>query len=920
MNSKEKKDQVLRFDPLYNYESPFLEDKLFRKETVDEWESRLEKLESENPFQTELDPNFEIHYKSELTEEEFDEEEEWLEEELFDASDLEVESELDELQEEGEDQFWEPHVHEEDFYDEEYTAFEEENEADVEWEEDTLEDEAVFSEEALDMEPEIWDEAEEEYETYSWEESFYPEEESAFHEEFFGNTEEAETKLENPVEWELSSEVSSGITAFTTQLGIEWAKKRQQKSPSATEISNWLLKDYKDTLEGARLRYKNRYGKGRFTVDAISRAWMISRREQMNFVTSSTVGIRSLQNFAPPSERVSLVSSKLIDGSDKAPVAPIIVRFVENLKELYKDFLNVTNYRGHGGGKFNNRGYSLDLWLKKKDERGFYIYEDAIKLLRAVDQAAGAVQAEWRMIYNDFSIADAINRETGKNHLIFVGKVRRDRNNRVTGLNWHGPEPLILHFHLDLAPRKQGTDSGATSRIEPASAKPTAELVRFAQRVLNAAEGERLDDDSILGPLTRAALERFRKRYWLGTGNQLDSATQIALAQRALEKIAQQSRFSQIGVLDDNTKQALASFKAQHGLGSGSSIDASTRLALVNALAKRTVSAGSRPPSQSQPSPKSGTGMPTPTSGVSFKGGRWGGWRGRQTMPTAFISQSGIAIKDKYKVAAAVAAKVETGGAFDKVQMYDKGILSWGIKQWTLHRGSLQGILRFIHNKLTASGQLALWTKLFPGIDFTGNTMLVHGTAYTTPRRDNDPADLALRKVFRGKESPTDFDKTRMDHWLTVFARTGRHPTIQKLQIEYAVDCLKKNLNKYLGKVLRARRDIKESEINHYRRVGDYIESSPLAVTLFNGMETQNPQWTYRYLKIIVDRFAKRYGTYAITQWPSDWKETFSRELKKEFEDSGVACWGHRAIRTKSACKGRISRTDKILQAYKEFT
>ena len=56
------------------------------------------------------------------------------------------------------------------------------------------------------------------------------------------------------------------------------------------------------------------------------------------------------------------------------------------------------------------------------------------------------------MICNDFSVADAMNCETGRSNVIFVGTTRKDKSKRVVGLNWHGPDPLMLHFHLDLAP------------------------------------------------------------------------------------------------------------------------------------------------------------------------------------------------------------------------------------------------------------------------------------------------------------------------------------------------------------------------------------------------------------------------------------------------------------------------------------
>ena len=42
------------------------------------------------------------------------------------------------------------------------------------------------------------------------------------------------------------------------------------------------------------------------------------------------------------------------------------------------------------------------------------------------------------MICNDFSVADAINRETGRSNVIFVGTTRKDKSKRVVGLNWHG--------------------------------------------------------------------------------------------------------------------------------------------------------------------------------------------------------------------------------------------------------------------------------------------------------------------------------------------------------------------------------------------------------------------------------------------------------------------------------------------------
>ena len=129
--------------------------------------------------------------------------------------------------------------------------------------------------------------------------------------------------------------------------------------------------------------------------------------------------------------------------------------------------------------------------------------------------------------------------------------------------------------------------SASAQPIPQSAAKPAAELVRFAQQVLNVTEGERLNDDGNFGKFSRGALERFRKKYQLGLGGVLDAKTEIALAQRALEEIARQSLFPQLGTLDGKTEQALVAFKSGRGVGFNSKLDAATRAALANTLAQR---------------------------------------------------------------------------------------------------------------------------------------------------------------------------------------------------------------------------------------------------------------------------------------------------------------------------------------------
>ncbi|GEM_PF-7058084 len=115
----------------------------------------------------------------------------------------------------------------------------------------------------------------------------------------------------------------------------------------------------------------------------------------------------------------------------------------------------------------------------------------------------------------------------------------------------------------------------------PSATQLPAEMVRFAQRILNATEGERLTVDGELGPRTKGALACFRRKYNLGPGGVLDAKTELALAQRAIEELPRRSLF-QYGVLDAATKQVLSSFKSKHGLAANATLDAATRTALVN--------------------------------------------------------------------------------------------------------------------------------------------------------------------------------------------------------------------------------------------------------------------------------------------------------------------------------------------------
>ncbi len=119
-------------------------------------------------------------------------------------------------------------------------------------------------------------------------------------------------------------------------------------------------------------------------------------------------------------------------------------------------------------------------------------------------------------------------------------------------------------------------------------------------------------------------------------------------------------------------------------------------------------------------------------------------------------------------------------GGFDSVNVYDKGVLSWGIMQWTAGTGSLPPVLTYIKRRLTATGQRKVWDKVFvaQGLDADGHGLI----AYGKPLQTSDD----MRRAFRGTAKPGSYDPKVAGYWATVFARAGRQPAVQRFQCEYA--------------------------------------------------------------------------------------------------------------------------------------
>lgn len=197
----------------------------------------------------------------------------------------------------------------------------------------------------------------------------------------------------------------------------------------------------------------------------------------------------------------------------------------------------------------------------------------------------------WNISHGDIVV------EVHANRLVVIGgnvsdtvtrrEIKLDSAGRVPQTSRDG----CAYFAILKAP-----DTLAQPRVQPPMRQPSAgsrstgvgehtrTAVRLAQKIINLVLDEKLDVDGIPGPHTTTALKLFQCEKSMHRTGKLDNSTMLALAQVALEKIHQQSLFSQPGVMDENTKHFLSEFRRSRGLSSEAQLDTATLQALSQAL------------------------------------------------------------------------------------------------------------------------------------------------------------------------------------------------------------------------------------------------------------------------------------------------------------------------------------------------
>lgn len=197
--------------------------------------------------------------------------------------------------------------------------------------------------------------------------------------------------------------------------------------------------------------------------------------------TDSGWDLDTAGRFAPMAERGDIpasVAAKEGEPREWFKVAPIMVSVLTELEALVRAETPPLRFRADNRRPESKKGphwsgYAVDMYLEhevtrtrgkrtttrieglKPEDESYWDARTAIRFLLLVDRAAKAAHARWHVIYNDFRVADAVNRHLGHERVTYKGSFKLGKSSGKPDMEWHGPAPLVLHFHLDVVPDEQ---------------------------------------------------------------------------------------------------------------------------------------------------------------------------------------------------------------------------------------------------------------------------------------------------------------------------------------------------------------------------------------------------------------------------------------------------------------------------------
>ena len=253
---------------------------------------------------------------------------------------------------------------------------------------------------------------------------------------------------------------------------------------------------------------------------------------------------------------------------------------------------------------------------------------------------------------------------------------------------------------------------------------------------------------------------------------------------------------------------------------------------------------------------------------------------------------------------AAITAVSHVEGRYDSVQTYDRGILSFGIMQWTLHAGSLQKFLGFLKDKSGPEGKAAFQADFVDkGIDVKpagGQYQLwYNGTEY--PLGAHDEGRAAIDKLVRE-------DKDTARKWVEIFHTAGADPRVQKAQFEQAKAMFHeaegvKFSDRVVDQCVKACKGTFHAKYRgQYGQAQPWTSASPKALTLYFSLRVNNPMFANAAFLKAIDAFYDAHGTDR-TKWPATWGQEFG-DLVAAKSQGTLSSWANHDKE-----QGRVDKT-----------
>lgn len=237
----------------------------------------------------------------------------------------------------------------------------------------------------------------------------------------------------------------------------EREKKGDPKVIQSIESKKALLEEFARMMAYAKTQKK-------WGIQKYKLHWLEGMLSRLDIATVNQEGINFRWAWDP---HTIAAPSNLKKIPNEIPHSGTAIDEISDAMEVFLlKLLPLANERGLtfkiNNRKYHSNGWGVDMYLTglTPGSDGFWNPEDAAGFLQLFGEAARRATAEakrtvdWHIIYNDPRVANEVNNfYKGKNsrahaRVTYGGSYRME--GKSVKQNYHGPDPMLLHFHLDV--------------------------------------------------------------------------------------------------------------------------------------------------------------------------------------------------------------------------------------------------------------------------------------------------------------------------------------------------------------------------------------------------------------------------------------------------------------------------------------